>query len=221
MGGKRTHRSVRCIGCRMILELCICDAIPSVRTRARFVFVMHRAERFKTTNTGRLAVLSLVDAVRTEFVGRTEPFEPPLELGEDGATAVLFPPRDDEPPAVDVSRWADAVEADGRRPVVVVPDGTWGQCRKMVSRHATLASLPRLALPAGARPRGGLRMECLATGMSTIDAVAWLVAALDGEERAAPIVALHRRMVEWTLASRGRPLPGGPTLKEVLEGIER
>ena len=214
MGGKRSHRSVRCIGCRMILQLCICGFIPQIEARARFLFVVHPSERWKTTNTGRIAVQGLRDADMVYWTGRVSPFEPAVSVAAD-ASAVLFPPSDGRP-ALAPAVWAAEVESRGLRPTVVVPDGTWPQCRKMVGKHDALRELPRLALPGHAAGRGGLRLECLSYGMSTIDAVAWMLEALDGPAAAAPMAALHRAMLERTMASRGKPLPDGPTLKELL-----
>lgn len=211
MGGTRTHGSVRCIACRMHQALCFCDLVPSLASRARFVFVLHTAERWKTTCTGRIAAMGVQGSELSYWVGRTKPFDPPVALG---SAAVLFPPRPDEPPALDAAEWVTEIEERGLRPTIVVPDGTWAQCRKMVGRHDDLQHLPRLQLPEGSAPRGGLRAECLTHGMSTIDAVAWLLSAIDGPDAGAPMAHLHRTMLERTMASRGTPLPGGPTMAD-------
>ena len=197
-------------------SLCICPEIPSIESRVRLVFAVHPAEKWKTTSTGRLAALGVNGSAVSHYAGRVGPFDPPLSLGGDGATAVLFPPREDEAPAVLATTWVEGVERTGQRPVIVVPDGTWTQCRKIVGRHPRLRDLPRLALPEDAAPRGGLRIENLSHGMSTIDAVAWLLEAIDGPAAAAPLVALHRAMLERTMASRGTPLPDGRSLNELL-----
>jgi DTW domain-containing protein YfiP len=216
VGGKRSHNSVRCIGCRMHLALCICDAIPRIRSRVRWVFVVHPSERWKTTHTGRIAAQGLVDASVCFWVGRVSPFEPAPDPGAPGAAAVLFPPLPNESPAIPAGEWACAIEKRGLRPVVFVPDGTWGQCRKMVRRHERFQGMPRISLPEEARPRGGLRLECLRGGMSTIDAVAWLLEAVDGAQAAEPMSRVHRMMWERTMVSRGRPLPGGPTMDDLI-----
>lgn len=197
----------------MHARLCICAEIPRIESRARFVFVVHPAERWKTTSTGRIAALGIDGSTLSFFVGRGRPFDPPVALSN---AAVLFLPREDEAPPVEAAEWVDGVEARGERPTIVVPDGTWAQCRKMVGRHDALRDLPRLRLPDGAAPRGGLRIECLHAGMSTIDAVAWLLEAVDGPEAGAAMARLHRIMLERTMASRGTPLPGGPTINDLV-----
>jgi len=199
----------------MHVPLCICATIPNIVSRARFVFVVHPAERWKTTNTGRIAARGIEGSRLSFFVGRGREFDPPTDLGD---AAILFPPRDDEPAPVDAGEWVDRVEARGRRPTIVIPDGTWSQCRKIVGRHDALRGLPRLRLPDRATPRGGLRLECLAAGMSTIDAVAWLIEEIDGPEAGAAMARLHRTMLERTMASRGTPLPDGPSITDLVPG---
>ena len=123
-------------------------------------------------------------------------FRPPVDLGD---AAVLFPT--DE--ARDPVPWVESVEARGRRPTIVVPDGTWPQCRKMIRKHHALNDLPRVTLPVGAHPRGGLRHTEVPSGMVTIDAIAWMVGAIDGCAAGEAMLGVHRRMVRQTLASRG------------------
>ena len=137
MGGKRSHRAVRCIGCRMHVTRCLCGVIPVLPSRVRFVFLVHPAERWKTTSSGRIAARAFSDAEVVEWVGRDRPFRPPVDLGD---AAVLFPT--DE--ARDPVPWVESVEARGRRPTIVVPDGTWPQCRKMIRKHHALNDLPRV-----------------------------------------------------------------------------
>ncbi len=175
----------------MHVQRCICDDIPSVASRAHWVVVQHHSEGWKTTNTGRLVSLGIADAELATFSSRTMPLDPPPTL--QGPTWVLFPD--------DAAAAPEELPADG--PVtLIVPDGTWSQVRKIV-RQAPLRDLPRIGLPPHARARWSLREESLPTGMSTLDAVCWLLRAVDGEEAAAPLEKLARTMWERTLESRG------------------
>jgi DTW domain-containing protein YfiP len=174
----------------MHLSRCICEDIPSVASRAHWVVIQHRSESHKTTNTGRLVALGIAGAELATFHSRTLPLEPPPTL--ERPAWVLFP--DDE-----------AVPPDQLPPgpvTLIIPDGTWSQARK-IGRLAPLRDLPRIGLPAEARARWSLREETRPTGMSTLDAVCWLLRAVDGEAAAEPLEHLARTMWERTLQSRG------------------
>ena len=49
--------------------------------------------------------------------------------------------------------------------------------------------------------------------MSTLDAVAWLAGAVEGPAAAEALFGLSRCVYERTMASRGKPVPGGPRLR--------
>ena len=93
---------------------------------------------------------------------------------------------------------------------LVIPDGTWTQARKLV-RSESLRSLPRVALPPSAHARWSLREETRDGGMSTLDAVCWLLREVDGPDVAAPLEELARTMWARTMETRGlSPEEPGP-----------
>lgn len=184
----------------MQVALCVCELVPSIESRVRWVFVLHDLERYKTTNTGWLAWRSIAGAQLCWYRSRVEPTIPPIELPDDRDPWLLFPGRGE--PATPEQAMA------GDRPLtIVVPDGTWSQTRKIVRTRPELADLPTLALPAGAQARWSLREETLASGMSTVDAVCWLMAALEGPEVVAPLERVAEAMWRRTMTSRGTPPP--------------
>lgn len=191
MGGRRNKRATRCVGCRMHSERCICDHIPSITSRARWVLVQHHHEGHKTTNTGRLAALGIEDAQVAVFSSRLGPLVPPPTV--EGPAWVLFPSEDAVAP--------ETLPTDGLV-TLIVPDGTWPQARKIV-RVEELRDLPRVGLPADAIARWSLRTESRPGGMSTLDAVCWLMRAVDGVEASEPLETLARTMFERTIDSRG------------------
>jgi DTW domain-containing protein YfiP len=190
----------------MLRGLCICAEIPQIRTRSRWVFVEHRSEQWKTTNTGHIAAGALAGSSRSLWWSREHPPDPAPDWGPAEDRFVLFPRTGVEPvPAERVADWP-------RPPTLVVLDGTWSQTRKMARGIAALQDAPCVALPAAAHNRYSLRKETLPGGLTTLDAVAWLLAALEGEEPAARLLRVLRLMAERVHASRGTPLPGGPRI---------
>ncbi len=206
MGGRRSKQALRCIRCRMHLGLCICSLIPRLETRSRWVFVQHPAERVKTTNTARLAHQALVESQLCSYRGRSDPPDPLPEVGEGRDAWLLFPREGAEivPP--------ERLRSPPRPLTIFVLDGTWGQARRMARTLPQVRDLPVVGLPEGATARWSLRAETVAGGMATVDAVAWLLGALEGELAAEPLERAWQAMSDRTLASRGTPRPGGPRM---------
>ncbi len=198
--GRRSKSGARCAGCRMLLPLCFCDTIPSLDPPSRWVFLQHLGEVYKTTNTAMVAHRALTSSQLSVFKSRTEGPLPALDLGERRESWLLYP-RTEVPP-VPV---ADVV-ARGRPITIVVLDGTWKQTRKMARVVPAIADLPCIGLPVEAHPRWSIRAESLVGGMSTLDAVCWMLRAIEGEAVAAPLEVAARTMFERTMASRGTPV---------------
>jgi DTW domain-containing protein YfiP len=166
----------------------MCAEIPRVRAPFRLVLLRHVSERERLSNTGQWAALAVEGA---EVVDHGFP-GPPTEaavLAEPGA-ALLFPAPHAATPPWPAPR------------VLVVPDGTWTQARRMIQRLPALRTLPRLALPPPP-PGPRLRRPHVAGGMSTLEAVAGAFAAVGQPEDAARLLALHAAGVERVLRLKG------------------
>jgi DTW domain-containing protein YfiP len=181
-----TDLSNRCARCLVRRDLCLCAEVVPVPTATRFVVVRHMLEKFRSTNTGRIALLGLTNAALVEFGGTDGPGDLASLVGPDAA--LLFP--------------------DGGRPpdrppcTVVVVDGSWSQARRMVQRLPALRSLPRLALPTfEALPR--LRAPTRPDGLSTIEAMTRAIALLEGDAAAKPLADLCRLHAARSRAAKG------------------
>jgi DTW domain-containing protein YfiP len=157
-----------------------------VRARTRVVIVRHAMERWKPSNTARLAALALPDSRIVEY-GLADRAEPPIPTDD----AVLLWPEGDP---------------DARAGTLVVVDGSWSQARRMVQRVPALRRLPRLSLPPPP-PRDRLRREHLAEGMSTLEAIARALAHLEGAAVAEPLLHLHDLHVARSREAHGDPRP--------------
>jgi DTW domain-containing protein YfiP len=84
---------------------------------------------------------------------------------------------------------------------LVVVDGTWHQARRMIERSRLLSGLPRLSVaPDGEEGYGDLRREPEAHCLSTLEAIALALSALDGDPRPfEPMRRAFRRMVSGQL----------------------
>jgi len=178
----------RCDRCRFPPDFCLCPEVPRLSAPFRLVLVRHASERERMSNTARWAALAL----GAEIIEHGLPGAPIDErpLREPG-TRVLFP----SPHPAD----ADPTPAPA---VLVVPDGTWSQSRRMMQRIPALRTLPRLSLggpPAGLR----LRRPPAGHGMSTLEAIAGALAALGARDASERLLALHDAGVERVLRLKG------------------
>jgi len=76
-------------------------------------------------------------------------------------------------------------------------DGTWHQAEQMIGRSRLLSALPRLSVvPDGGPGYGELRREPQAHTLSTLEAIALALSALEGDPaRFAPMRRAFQRMV--------------------------
>lgn len=176
----------RCPRCLLLRRVCLCAAIPTVATRTRIVIVRHHLERFRSSNSGRLAHLALPNSEVVEHGGRSGIAAlPPL----DGAW-LLFP--EGEP--------ATAAPAPPPRQLVVL-DATWSQARRMFRKLAALRGLPVLRLPDAPMPAARLRESPAPGRVSTIEAIARALRLLEGDAAAEPLEALFALAVARAAAT--------------------
>lgn len=180
----RSQSENRCEKCSLFNPLCICALSPNLTLDTRVVIVMHIREIPLTTNTARLATLSLTNSeLRLRGVRGEELDCRDIPADSEYYPVVLFPSED----AIEITpEWAAGVRAQGKKISLVVPDGNWKQCSKVSRRVAGLENLPRVKLPLG-RPseyilRKEPRPECLCTFEAVIRALGILHGRVVEEE---------------------------------------
>lgn len=128
-------------------------------------------------------------------------------LAAEEGTALLFPGEG----AVDPG----ALSARPPRTLIIV-DGTWSQARKVVSRNPFLQALPRIGLSPAQPSNYRIRKEPAAHCVSTIEAVALVLGALEGDpERFRPLLHAFDRMVDIQLSWAVRR-PGPPRVRRTV-----
>ncbi len=162
-----------------MLRACICADIPNVPTRTRVVIVRHHLEKFRSSNTGRLAHLALPNSEIVEHGGERGPAQLPAL---DGAWLVY--PDGPETPVLDTPPRA-----------LVVLDATWSQARRMYRKLAALRGLPMLRLPETAMPAARLRESPGPGKVSTIEAIARALRVVEGDAVATPLEQLFELAV--------------------------
>jgi len=197
-----------CPRCLKPGPLCICDGITPIESRLAVLILQHPQEQDRALGTARLTAQHFENAVVR--VGLSWP-SLAKALGR---------------PVADPSRWAvlylgsangkdlgTASEiialnrkgeiADNQRAIlkaiegVVLLDGTWSQAKALWWRNAWMLKCQRVILnPAHPSRYGTLRREPRHDGLSTIEAAAMLIAALDKRpDIAATLHASFERML--------------------------
>src|SRR5512139_3885305 len=83
--------AIKCPRCMLQQRVCLCAEIPTIATRTRIVIVRHHLERFRSSNSGRLAHLALPNSEIIDHGGSGGPARlDELELASAGAW-LLFP----------------------------------------------------------------------------------------------------------------------------------
>jgi DTW domain-containing protein YfiP len=191
----RNQRRARCERCQRPSTHCLCGLIPCLSSRTRVVVLQHPDESRHAMNTARLAVLGLSNAqlhVGTEFdaaLWQIEGYQPRLLFPGEGAE-VLMPGK--------------AIDSGSDPTLLVVPDGTWRQARQLLAQHPMLAALPRVTLPEGTTARYRIRHADVAGALSTIEAIALSLNALNAPQNFDALLAPFEALIAGQIAAMGQ-----------------
>jgi DTW domain-containing protein len=199
--------NAECPHCGKRRALCVCESITPIDNTVALLILQHPQERDRDLGTARLTTLHFKHAQLkiglswpslTKILGH--PTDPQrwaiLYLGSVKAEAVA-PGRD----VVVVNKNGNAVdhqetalrEIEG----IILLDGTWSQAKALWWRNPWMLKCRRVVLgPKRPSRYGKLRREPRSDGLSTIEAVAMLLARLEGKpEIAAALNASFERLL--------------------------
>jgi DTW domain-containing protein len=180
-----------CPHCRKPLPLCICDGIVRIESRISLLILQHPQEQDRALGTARLAALHFKNAVvkiglswpsLSKALGRP--------VADPSRWAVLYL---GSAKAVDLDTGSEIVainrkgeREDNQRAIlngiegIVLLDGTWSQAKALWWRNPWMLKCQRVILgPKRPSRYGQLRREPRQDGLSTIEAAAMLLAALE------------------------------------------
>ena len=173
------------------MPLCICDSVTSLDSRIALLILQHPQEQDRALGTARLTARHFANA--TVRVGLSWPSLAKAlgrPVADPARWAVLYL---GSARATDLETDADIVAltrkgeiADNQRAIlnriegVVLLDGTWSQAKALWWRNPWMLKCQRVILnPAQPSRYGRLRREPRRDGLSTIEAAAMLIAALE------------------------------------------
>lgn len=184
----------RCPYCSRPGDLCVCAHLDPVHTRTGITILQHPGERNHAFNTARLAKRVIADcSLHIAWPDAHGRMQVDVELPE--GTALLYPSPD-----------AVLLSPEHAPKHLVVLDGTWSQVRRLLADNPWCAALPTVSLQPAAPSRYRIREEPAAHCLSTIEAIALSLEAIEpdtlGRER---ILAGFDAMVDGHLAQARAP----------------
>lgn len=183
----------RCKRCWLRHSFCICAHVIQRQCRTEVILLRHWREARKPSNTGRIATLTLPHIQVYDYGAPGTQFDPQV-LKRQGAH-LLMPP--------DPNRTMPMVQPVQR---IIVPDGTWGQSRRMC-RRLDLMALPRISLPPPRTDIVRLRHPPADWAMSTIEAIALALQPIEPPSVSASLLQIFDEFVRASRRQKGLKTP--------------
>lgn len=187
---------IRCIGCRLPVNLCLCAQIPMIQMNTRIVLVMQRKEWKVISNTGFLVPKIFKNTVM-RFRGHES--RAPLFLDDlvDSSCLLLYPSK--ESVVLDSS----FVESLPKPLTLFVLDGNWSQALKMSRKEEVFKKMTHVKLPLGNPSQYQLRTNQRPGCVCTLEAIARSLGVIEGEEIQKKIEDFFNEWVTRWLYVRG------------------
>lgn len=171
--------------------------MPRIELKTKIALVIHHRELSRSSNTGLLALRALVNSeVRVRGEGR-EALDLQELLSPEYRTFLFFPCAD----AVELD--STLVNQDSRPIQLIVPDGTWRQAKKILSRQPELKELLRVKISTPIHSTFQLRAQSRPERMATLQAIAHGLGVIEGDSVRDQLMKLYHTKIERTLIGRG------------------
>jgi hypothetical protein len=180
-----------CPHCGKPLPLCVCDSIARIESRISLLILQHPQEQDRALGTARLTALHFKNAVLKiglSWPSLSKALGRPVADASRWAVLYLGSAKagdlDTESEIVAINRKGE--REDNQRGIlngiegIVLLDGTWSQAKALWWRNPWMLKCQRVVLgPRRPSRYGQLRREPRRDGLSTIEAAAMLLAALE------------------------------------------
>lgn len=187
-----------CPNCSLHLDLCLCSLIPKLELETRVSLIIHHKELKRTSNTGQLALKSLSNSIMKVRGVKESPIDMKDLLIDEYETLLLFPSDDAE------ILTPEMVKTFNKKIQIIVPDGNWRQASKVNTRYKELKSIKRVKVARVGTDPYHLRAETTQDGMATLQAIAYALGAIEGENIQNQLLKLYDEKLVRTLVGRGK-----------------
>lgn len=189
---------VRCPKCRIHPAHCFCESIKVINNSIPVSIIMHHREDHLSSNTATLANSVLLNSkiLRRGLLDR--PFEySQLDIKADELPLFLFPH--------ETARVLDDAflrEIKNKKVHLVIPDGSWGQAKKVYRREHGLNGITCVKLPDGIKSCYRLRKSPREDGVCTFEAISHALKILESQELHDHMMSIFQVMVKHNIQAR-------------------
>lgn len=143
-----------CIDCGLASNWCCCSQILPTKSQIQIVLLLHENEPSRPTSTSKIILKTLPNAQSYTWKRNESPSSLIEQINNKNTdTWLLFPA--DRP---ELKARQQVLKIDHQRnTLIIVPDGTWKEVRKIVRKSPWLAGLPLLAFDPQTPSRYDLR----------------------------------------------------------------
>jgi DTW domain-containing protein YfiP len=171
---------------------CICAEVPRIAIDTQVIVFVHAHDVVRPSNTGRLVAHMLSNSSLIIHGGTDNAARQPIEGHTSANMLVLHP--DGRP-----LRPSDKADS-----TLLVPDGTWGQTRRMLRRLQPLRDAERVSVtPTTLRKGKVLRRQQHAHHLCTLEAVATALGVLGYKQAESDMIAALEQLTARAFAARG------------------
>ncbi len=166
-----------CTRCRRTLNSCLCDSITEIKTKTKFVLLMHPMEAKKEkVGTGRLTHASLPNSEIIMGIDFSNDIRV-NELINDSTKScyVMYPGVE----AINISNDKFEFDHSEKELVVFIIDATWPCAKKMMKLSTNLLNIPRLCFNPEVKSRFEIKQQPMEYCLSTIESVHYFLTALE------------------------------------------
>ncbi|PTA50254.1 DTW domain-containing protein [Shewanella morhuae] len=144
--GARGKSLIRCPLCLLGEQFCTCALRRQLHTQASFLLIMYNDEVLKPTNSGRL-IADLIPDTHAFLWSRLAPEPELLALltSPQYQPFLVFPAQYAEPGQTVLSQVPPPMLTQGKRPLLIMLDGSWREAIKMFRKSPYLHALPLLS----------------------------------------------------------------------------
>lgn len=185
------RRSI-CPACERPRKTCLCDALLTLECAYRIIILQDPTEARHALSSAPLLAKSITNTQL--IVG--EAFEPDLLLGPGWQRKALLVYPTDQPVSSQSIRASDIN-------TLIFLDGTWKKTSRLLHLNPWLQTLPRFSLKPDQASRYRIRKSPRADGLSTIEAAAHTLNALQSDCDFSAILGAFNKMIDFQIAAMG------------------
>ncbi|GIU40251.1 MULTISPECIES: tRNA-uridine aminocarboxypropyltransferase [unclassified Shewanella] len=201
----RGKNIIRCQSCLLAEKLCTCRYRKQIDSELGFMLIMYDDEVLKPSNSGRL-IADIIPDTHAFIWSRSEPNRKMLSIINDPSYQpyVIFPSEY----AVEGQQVVDRVEPSllpaGKKPLLILLDGSWREAIKMFRKSEYLHHLPLFSFSPESTASYALRKGARDFQLGTAEVAALALSAAGETENSAVLESWFAFFVESSLHGRSR-----------------